>query len=89
MVAKLKQRNKYESSKVKVYIKNDVDSSIRYKGQFTDKKNKNRKVRKRIKPINFQTSENFQGQNQKQKLWSLTSDLHKSVLCLFPFSFTV
>lgn len=42
-VAKLKQRDKYESSKVRVYIKNegialDVDSSIRHKMPSTDKK---------------------------------------------------
>lgn len=92
MVAKLKQRKKYESFKVRVYIENkstvlDVDSSVGHKVQSTDKKI--RKVRKCTKGISFQTSKSIQRQNQKQKLWSFKSDLHKSVLCLFPFSFTV
>lgn len=93
MVAKRKQKDKYEPSQARVYTINegtalDEDSSIRHKVRSTERK-KIRKLRKCTKPFSFQTSKYIQTQNQKQKLWSLKSDLHKSVLCLFPFSFTV
>lgn len=95
VVAKSKQRNKYESSKVTVYIKNkgtalDVTAqSDKLCNPPDQKKKKIRTLRRCTKGISFQTSKSIQRQNQKQKLWFFKSDLHKSVLCLFPFSFTV
>lgn len=89
------KRNKYESSKVTVYIKNkgtalDVTAQSDKPCNPPDqKKKKIRTLRRCTKGISFQTSKSIQRQNQKQKLWFFKSDLHKSVLCLFPFSFTV
>lgn len=92
VVAKSKQRNKYESSKVTVYIKNntalDVTAQSDTRCNSPDQKTI-RTLRKCTKGISFWTSKSIQRQNQKQKLWFFKSDLHKSVLCLFPFSFTV
>lgn len=95
MVAKWKQRDKYEPSRARVYVRNEGTARMRTarsdmrSDPLRGKKKKIRKLRKRTKPFSFQTSKYIQTQNQKQKLWAFKSDLRKSVLCLFPFSFTV